>query len=174
MALSQLHPGVKWKFRLTSLMAVIIVSIFATLVIFAVLDFAVQDPGRNASFGLISVIFIACMIFFSIVAEVFVRLDYNNWKYEFTPTNLKIERGIIVKRYSSVPYARVQNVDIRRGVFARMLGYSEVYVQTAGYSYTSQGTPVSEGNIPAVSIDEAERIRDLLMNKIQGKPSGGL
>ncbi|MDP3987240.1 MAG: PH domain-containing protein [Nanoarchaeota archaeon] len=97
-----------------------------------------------------------------IVGEIYARMAYNRWFYEFNEDGLKIERGIIWKRYSNVPYERIQNVDVHRGILARMLGFSSVMIQTAGYSARA----VSEGNIPAISVDGAEKIRAFIMKKI--------
>ena len=100
-----------------------------------------------------------------VIAEVYARMAYNRWKYEFTPTNLKIEKGIIWKKYSNIPYERVQNIDIHRGIIARIFGFSTIQIQTAGFS----GMPYSEGNIPAVGIEHSEKIREFLMKKITGR-----
>ena len=110
-----------------------------------------------------------------LIAEVYARMAYNRWFYEFTDTNLRIERGIIWKRYSNVPYERVQNVDITRGIIARILGFSSVNIQTAGYSIPARGyRGQSEGYIPAVDRDHAEKIREFLMKKIHKKSKQGL
>ena len=68
---------------------------------------------------------------------------------------------MILKKYISIPYERVQNVDIKRGVFARVFGYSQINIQTAGFS----AMPGAEAMIPAVSVEEAEITRDFLMKK---------
>ena len=69
-------------------------------------------------------------------------------------------------------------MDITRGIIARMLGFSTVEVQTAGYSapvfqyrssWNKRGHPQSEGHIPAVSAEGAEQIREFLMSKVSGK-----
>ena len=104
-------------------------------------------------------------------------MAYNRWFYEFTTTNLKIEKGIIWKKYSNIPYERIQNIDIHRGVLARMLGFSTVDIQTAGFHIVyskSGGMPISEGHIPAVSPEGAEKIREFLMKKLslRGKGQG--
>ena len=39
---------------------------------------------------------------------------------------------MIWKRYVTIPYDRIQNVDIYRGVLARLLGLSDLNIQTAG------------------------------------------
>ncbi len=128
--------------------------------------------GFEAILGIIIGIFISLflyIIFTIIVAEIYANLAYKNWLYEFTEDHLKKESGIIWKKYSNIPYERVQNVDITRGIIARMLGFSSVNIQTAGYSYNPNGGAFSEGYIPAVDSQEAEKIREFLMNKITKK-----
>ena len=57
-----------------------------------------------------------------------------------------------------------------------MLGFSSLMIQTAGYSsYGGRGgMALAEGYIPAVSIDEAEKIREFLIRKISKKSKSGL
>ena len=115
------------------------------------------------------------------VGEIYARMAYNRWMYEFTPTELKIEKGIIWKNYKSIPYNRVQNVEIHRGILARIIGFSTLDIQTAGYSggYHRGGRygghmPRAEGHIPAVSPEAAEKIREFLMKKIRKRSGSGL
>jgi putative membrane protein len=112
-----------------------------------------------------------------LIGELFVHWVYKNWKYEFTEDSLKIEKGVIVKRYKSIPYGRIQNVDITRGILARIVGFSTVDIQTAGYSMyagSGRGGMFSEGHIPAVSIEHAEEIREFLVKKISHHNKQGL
>lgn len=169
---NKLHPGAKWLFRFR----VIWIIIFATIFLgFVSSSFIIRFFLTKT--GLLSSILIGWLVTFLIllaIGEIWVRLYYNNWLFKFDKNNLKLERGVIWKRYSNVPYDRVQNVDIHRGVLARLLGFSSIYVQTAGYSsYGRHGLRKAEGYIPAVSVTSAEKIRDFLMKKIK-KGSKGL
>jgi len=161
MAKSKLHSGALWQFRLS-----ILIAFLPFIVFFSVLSAAVFNAGWF--------IFLLFLILIGILlAEIFARMSYDRWFYEFTDTNLKLERGIIWKRYSNIPYERVQNVDIHRGIIARIFGFSSVVIQTAGYSMPVHGRGIiAEGLIPAVSMEEAEKIRDFLMKKISRKGSG--
>lgn len=79
------------------------------------------------SIGPMVIIFIFIYIILVLVfGEVYAKRTYKRWLYEFTPSNLKLERRIIWKRYSNIPYEKVQNVDIQRGILARMLRFSTV------------------------------------------------
>ena len=121
-----------------------------------------------AQFFIVVFIFIFLFLYL-VIGEIYARLSYRFWKYEFTHNELKIEKGIIWKAYKSIPYERVQNVDIHRGILARLLGFSSIQIQTAGYSavYSGRGLSVgSEGYLPAVSMEGAEKIREFLIKKI--------
>ena len=166
--MKKLHPGVKVSWRVSAYISVIILAIFISLWFMPILK--VFGVGF---FGMLKM-FIFLFVVLAILAEIWIRLSYDRWLYEFTKTNLKIERGVIFKRYSNVPYQRVQNVDIRRGIIARMLGFSAVFIQTAGYSYGGGQGLGSEGYLPAVSKEEAEKIRDFVMKKISKRSSQGL
>ncbi len=170
--MEKLHPGAKWSFRISGYVGSIVLLIFLSFFIgpLFVSLFAFIFPKSIGTVVLIGVglfvIFVAAVI---ILAEVYARMAYTRWLYEFTPTNLRLERGIIFKRYSNVPYERVQNVDIHRGILARMLGFSSVMIQTAGFSGAG---PMAEGYLPAVSQEKAEEIRDFLMKKITKRGRG--
>lgn len=161
--MEKLHPGARWLFRLKSYMTIFfmgIVLFFVSMNLFTIFRL------HNAIFLSVIVVLFIIIIF----GEVYSRLTYNNWGYEFTSTNLKVEKGIIWKKYSNIPYARVQNVDIHRGILARMLGFSSVMIQTAGMSYNPRSGGINaEGYIPAVIPEKAEKIREFLMKKISNK-----
>ncbi len=174
--MNQLHHGAKWLFRFRAYLSIVFLSLFFGWFIFPAIGFFLSFSGSGSLFaGFLFVLFslIFYLVILVVVGEVYSRLAFKNWFYEFTSDGLKLERGIIWKRYSNVPYQRIQNVDITRGILARMLGFSSVMIQTAGYSAQGKGA-FAEGYIPAVSADEAEKIRSFVMKKISGHQSKGL
>ena len=164
---SKLHPGVKWQWRISSYVG----SLFFVIFLGIWVGFAISTFTENALQTIfLSALFI--LIILIIWTEIWIYLSYNRWFYEFTQDNLKIEYGVIWKTYKNVPYERVQNVDIHRGIIARVLGFSVVSIQTAGYSGGYSGRNVgygAEGTIPAVEINQAEKIRDFVIKKISKK-----
>jgi len=168
----QLHPGARWVFRISGYFGALFLMIFFSWFVIPFFSLLLIGTGAISAGTVIATVFLFGILYiFAIIilAEIYARMAYNRWFYEFTEDNLKIERGIIWKRYSNVPYERVQNVDITRGIIARLCGFSSVNIQTAGFSYTRRGMPSSEGYIPAVLPDEAEKIREFLMKKISKK-----
>jgi len=169
MTKSKLHPGAKWSFRLAAYLGIIFPMLF-------ILFYLGSLIGIIGGFGAIVIVAIVSIVLAVVFGEIFAGMAYNRWFYEFTPDALRIEKGIIWKRYKSIPYGRVQNVDIHRGILARILGFSTLDIQTAGYGGFGGrgGRPKAEGHIPAVTPEAAEKIREFLIKKIKGKKSGGL
>lgn len=85
---------------------------------------------------------------------------------------------MIWKKYVTIPYERIQNVDIYRGIFARILGLSDLQIQTAGMSATVGSYGISgagaEGRLPGVSQEEAEKLRDELVKRAHGSKNQGV
>lgn len=158
--MKNLDPKSMWVFRFQAYI------VLALLLFWAFLATSVR--GSSALLVLLVIIIL--------IGEIYARLAYNFWKYDLTKSEIKIENGIIWKTYKSVPYQRVQNVDINRGILARIFGFSAVAVQTAGYSGSGGrgifgGAMGAEAYFPGVSVNDAEKIRKLLLSKI-GKRSG--
>lgn len=172
--MNQLHSGARWLFRLQAYFPLIFIGIFITIWSFLILRFFAG--------GLTGVDFILAIIFYIffvlIVAEIYARMSYNRYLYEITNDGIKIEHGIIWKKYTSIPFERIQNVDIKRGIIARMAGFSTVEIETAGQSGMGGGYSFrfgrqeyrpykSEGHLPAIEITGAEKIREFVMKKIK-------
>lgn len=162
--MEKLHKGTKWLFRFEGWIVGIFIAGFITGFLSSVVGFNI-------------ILLIVFIVFTVILGEIFSSFIYNNWGYEFTQRELKIQKGVIAKTYKSIPYERIQNVDINRGILARICGYSTLDIQTAGYSgyhYRGRGRVMSEGHIPGVSVEAAEHIRDFIMNKIVGNKEQGV
>ena len=166
----QLHSGTKWLFRFRGFFS----GLLPLLVLLGISLSIVGDSGESVNFMPFFMVGILYLVLLIIVVEIYAQMTYNRWFYDFTGEQLRLERGIIWKKYSNVPYERIQNVDITRGVIARILGFSTVNIQTAGFSYSPNNMGHSEGYIPGVSIKEAENIREFLMKKISKKSRSGL
>lgn len=161
MVKNELHPGAMWLFRFRVVWLIVFFTIF--LGFFSsgfIIRFLTKSILSSLLFGWLAIFLILIAI-----GEIWVRLYYNGWIFEFDKNNIKLERGVIWKRYSNIPYDRIQNIDIYRGVLARIFGFSTIHIQTAGYSGYGRRGKSSEGYIPAVSIKSAEKIRDFLMKK---------
>ena len=161
--MNQLHPGAKWQFRIGGYFLFGFLGIFFGILIIAPLaGLFLGLAGSSSILPIVLFSIFGYFLFVIIVSEIYAQMSYNRWFYEFTDEGLRLERGIIWKRYSNVPYERIQNIDVHRGVIARMLGFSSLMIQTAGYSTH----PHAEGYIPALDMHQAEELRNFVMKKV--------
>jgi membrane protein YdbS with pleckstrin-like domain len=84
--------------------------------------------------------------------------------YMFRDDDLLFRRGIMFQRFVSVPYGRMQLVDINRGPLARALGLSELKLVTAAAA--------SNVTVPGLPEAQAEALRDRLVALAESRRAG--
>ncbi|MEF8881544.1 MAG: PH domain-containing protein [Halapricum sp.] len=85
-------------------------------------------------------------------------LLYRIWSYEVREDSLLLERGVITRVQTVVPYVRVQHIDTSRGPIERAVGISSLVVYTAG----SRGADVTiPGLTPGEAADLQARLKVL-------------
>ncbi|RQG97002.1 PH domain-containing protein [Natrarchaeobius chitinivorans] len=77
---------------------------------------------------------------------------YYRFEYGITPDTFDVQSGVISRRSREIPYGRIQNVDVARGVVQRLLGLAVVSIETAGGGNT-------EATLRFVSESEADRLQ---------------
>lgn len=120
-------------------------------------------------------IFVIILLILILLLYVWAKLSYRFYRYELTDDGFKKELGVIYKKYVTIPYERIQNVDIYRGILARILGLSDLNVQTAGASaqVTRHGVfgAGAEGRLPGLLHEDAEKLRDELIKRAKHSSS---
>lgn len=173
--MEKLHPKAVWLFFVSSLGRLVILFFAFGFIAMEVIVEGTRDISNDALWK-VGLSALLAIIAYIIICYIWAKLTYRFWGYELTETALKIEKGVIWKKYVSIPYERIQNVDIFRGLLARMLGLSDLQVQTAGYSggYHSRGRMgfMSEGRLPGLSPSVAEQLREELVRKARGVRQG--
>lgn len=120
-----------------------------------------------------------------IICYIWALLTYRNWRYDFTDEGVEIEKGVIRKEHSTIPYTRIQNVDVKQDLISRLLGLGKVVVQTAGssggaanysalrrvirflaYHYSKPPEKKGEGIIPGLDIKKARKFQETLTEGI--------
>ena len=180
--MQRLNPKVVWLFFIRYLFGGLFLFFFLSLIFFPFWFFPhkkIVSGGKVVHYVvgghvIIShlIIFGGCFIVYIILCYIWSRLTYHFWRYQLTDNALKIERGVIWKKYISIPFERIQNVDIYRGLWARILGLSDLQIQTAGYSAVARRGSLSEGNLPGLAPKVAEEMREELIRRIKGTKQG--
>lgn len=104
-----------------------------------------------------------------------VRLDYDMRYYVVTDRSLRIREGALVIRESTFTFANVQNVSVQQGPIDRLLGISNVQIDTAGGGggADKQQPFVSHRGVLA-GIQNAEEVRDRILQLLQAYRDAGL
>jgi uncharacterized protein len=84
--------------------------------------------------------------------------------YLLRDDDLLFRRGLLFQRFVSVPYGRMQLVDITRGPVSRILGLSDLHFVTAAAS--------SGVMIPGLLVADAEELRDHLVTVAETRRAG--
>ena len=177
--MKQLDPKAVWLFFISFVLrwffVIIILSIWSSVFLNELDETLESDAGFSFSF--LNWLWIIIPVFL-ILCFVWAKLTYYFYRYELTDAGFRKELGVIYKKYVTIPYDRIQNVDIYRGILARILGLSDLNIQTAGMSATVGRYGISgagsEGRLPALSREIAEQLRDELIQRARQAKNQGL
>lgn len=100
-----------------------------------------------------------------VFAWFWAKAVYDNFGYELGEDRIIIESGVIWKRSVYIPYEKIQNIDIVRSPLSRLFGLALLQIQTAGIS----GAALVEGRIPGLHLDDANALRNKIMEKMKPK-----
>jgi membrane protein YdbS with pleckstrin-like domain len=82
-------------------------------------------------------------------------LRYRVWRFEVRGDSLYLERGVLTRVRTVVPFVRIQHVDTSRSPIERVVGLASTVVYTAG----SRGADVS---VPGLGPGDADDLRERL------------
>lgn len=82
-------------------------------------------------------------------------------RFRLTETLLELETGVLQRRRRRLPLARLESVDLRRGLLARALGLAEVHVEAVS-------TGESEVVLSYLTEEQAEAVRAELLARRAG------
>jgi membrane protein YdbS with pleckstrin-like domain len=79
---------------------------------------------------------------------------YRAWGYAEREDDLIVNRGIMFRRLSVVPYGRMQFIDVTAGPIDRLFGLATVQLHTAAAA--------TDARIPGLRVGDADALRDRL------------
>jgi len=82
-------------------------------------------------------------------------------RYALDERELTVRMGLLTKTEKSVPYDKVTNVELKRGIWDRLLGLGTLQVHTAGYSQQVNAEATLSG------LDEWEAVRQQVFAKYE-------
>jgi membrane protein YdbS with pleckstrin-like domain len=108
--------------------------------------------GDAAPFWIAGAIVLAYGLFY---LAFWAQRAYRAWEFEIRESDVRLRRGVLWRRTSVVPHARIQHVDTRHGPLMRAYGLASIVLYTAGHTGASI-------EIPGLPVAEAESLRERL------------
>ena len=85
-------------------------------------------------------------------------LYWTRFEFRVGASEIRVDSGIFSRTHRSIPFDRIQDVDISQGPLARLLGIARVKFETGG----SAGAGEDEGVLHAIPLQRAEELRALV------------
>lgn len=96
-------------------------------------------------------------ILFTAVSLGAAALRWMRFTYAVMDDQVRIDSGLVSRTHRSIPFDRIQDVDISQGPVARLLGVARVKFETGGGA-----TGADDGVLDAIALDRAEALRSLV------------
>jgi membrane protein YdbS with pleckstrin-like domain len=96
----------------------------------------------------------AVMVVFGVWRSIVTIRAVKAWGYAERDNDLLVRHGLLIRRLSIVPYARMQYVDVTAGPLERAFQLATVQLHTAAAA--------SDAQVPGLPPEEAARLRDRL------------
>lgn len=78
-------------------------------------------------------------------------LVWRAWQFRVGGGALHLRHGVVTRRQSTIPYHRVQHIDLEAGPLERRMGLTSLILRTASAS--------SDSTVPGIDAAEAEALR---------------
>lgn len=88
-------------------------------------------------------------------------LFWKRFRYGVGSGEIVIESGILQRQRRVIPFHRIQDIDIERGLLARLFGTAKVRIETGGAAK-------NEGDLDSVALEEAHHLREVLRRSHAG------
>ena len=139
-----------------------------------------QDEGNVVPIEMTYLIFI--IVYTVSITIIILSYLYNaafikNFNYKISEDHIIIKHGVFTKIVATIPYSRIQNINIVNGVFDRIFKTFTVKIETAGSSAAAssaqKGQIRPEGYIPGLKDPKIieKKIKEM-MTKYSAVPSG--
>ena len=103
---------------------------------------------------------IAVLLFIVTLLFIANRVSFLKKGYAFRTHDVVFRSGILANNTMVIPYNRVQHIALHEGILSRYFGLASIEIFTAGGD-------ASDITIPGIEKQQAENIKQLLMNKIK-------
>lgn len=125
----------------------------------------VVDPNVSVLGNIIIPVLFFLAIILGGIGVLVNYLRYVCFKFTLEEFGLRMRKGVLRVEEISIPYRQMQNVDVTRPLFYRILGLSRLVILSAGHEQIEEGDQTDTVFDP-IDSEIAEEIRTLLGRRI--------
>jgi membrane protein YdbS with pleckstrin-like domain len=129
----------------------LILGIFFWLILLLVIDFWVV------------IILVFAWIVIMIPIIIWIPAAFRALEYYIDDEGVKMKGGVVWKKYVTVPYSKITNVDVIQGPMQRYYNIGTIHVQTAG----AGGKQGEKAELKINGIRELEKVRKSIIGRIR-------
>lgn len=150
----QEFEGLEEKYKLVKQINSAILLVLA-LIAFFLIAFFLSDNTPIQVFICVPIIFVVLFI----GRIVLVLLGFPKKGYLLREQDVSYRHGLLIYKLTTIPFNRIQHVEVSQNMLEKSFGLSRVKVFTAGGS-------VSDLSIPGLLLDKAHQIESFLLSKV--------
>jgi len=117
----------------------------------------------NTGLQLAAIIYFAAALILFLLNFFLISYRYNYFRYEISTKEIIFQKGFIFRSITYVPFSRIQHIETEQGPFLRQEGLMELIIHTAA----------TDHHIAGLSIEEAQKIRQRLVLKVEESTEDG-
>ena len=133
------------------------IAIFVLFAVGAFISFLfISDERPPSVFIVVAISVIVLITLYSVIITVF---GFAKKGYLVREKDVSFQKGLIIFKSTSVPFNRIQHVEVNQGILAKIFKLSSVKIYTAGGN-------ASDLSIPGLPVEVAANLKAFLSEKI--------
>ena len=150
----QEFEGLEDKFKLVQIISTTIILVLALIGFFLFAHFSSNTPPIKVLIAIPS-IFVLLFVWRLVI----VNLAFPKKGYLLREHDVSYRSGLLIYKLTTIPFNRIQHVEVSQNMVEKSIGLSSVKVFTAGGS-------VSDLSIPGLLPEKAHQIESFLLSKV--------
>lgn len=150
----QEFQGLEAKYKLVKQINSAILLVLALIGFFLIAYFSSDNTPIKVLIG-VPLIFVVLFV----GKLVLVSLGFPKKGYLLREQDVSYRRGLLIYKLTTIPFNRIQHVEVSQNIIEKSFGLSRVKIFTAGGS-------VSDLSIPGLLPDKAHQIESFLLSKV--------
>lgn len=153
----------RFLFLKRSLFPFILIAINALLIVwFPFVPNQYHDIAAQGIFLFTIIVFLIC-----IGIVFFTRLEYTHYGILVTNQNIKIHKGIFRQEEFGVPFRRITNIKLTRGIIGQLMGVSRMEISVIADDEASTKEDEDSVVIPLIDTSFAKELQDMILHRAQ-------